>query len=811
MKKILCVFLALLMAFGGLSLTAFALEESGEVSGEVSAEPTVSDVESSDDPAESVEPPIETSELPDESSTLPDDSSGEESTQPGESSDPVETCSITFFLKLGAAGVGDNGFVSIGYGGSVYSNLSPDTSYVVQVPLGEDAVFTVTAAEGFRVSNVSVGTIDTYTVAPETFNITISSVSRNADVRIDLEAADAIPFNVTWGEGGSVQYENKNYFLGNTVSLNIVPNSGYGIKSVTVNGVALESIPYVEGAVDVTIQGETTVAVEFSQLCEVVVQNDLGGSFTVSGFAEGETQLRVPMGRSIYISVTADEGKHVEKIELLESGVTINNQTFHTLEVVQNEIIRISYADGTPAEDTFRITTEVVGGEGGEVFANPTTVSKNGRVDVNFVPADGFKIDYVTVNNDEWTVMGESIIIRNVTENKHIRVKFVAVEDPESSESESSAEDSVTESESEPETSEDVNTGSYSAEELKAMLSSDAAGVAYIELSGATVIEKSGLEYLNTVLATQTLRIGVQNKYWWVVPSSSSFSLAADIDFGVIFDGAYTDRVKEYFKTRAEANGFSNLPPILLVERNDASALPQGTRIAVNAVALTAKDETPFAVGNKAEWLKYTPLSSEGALSFADDKLSVVSDDGWLEALMPSENKYGVFLGYIGSSSWVSINYNDSQCSFDAFGIVTQGENGMSVSKISQKSGTLFRITVYSRAGYCIQNITSDYANMVILDENGKDITNDNYAGIHGDVVIQIEGISADGSITISMAETATQTPATKPDSGVSIEIIIVIVIIAIVMIGGGVFFVIKWRQSDDDDEYEDFEDDEEE
>ncbi|MBQ3195072.1 MAG: membrane lipoprotein lipid attachment site-containing protein [Clostridia bacterium] len=814
MKKILSALLALFMLASCFSFSAVAVEDSSteeSAAPEISAEPVeseeISPVESEEISVEapsreesqdvSVEAPVEESS----------DVVSEETSSETESEEPVETREIVFSI------IGE-GRISIRCGDRVFSKLNADKGCTIEVPVGEDAVFSIIPTEGVAVLDITVISADDYAAEPAAATVTINNVSRNAFVDIELTAAEFVPVSVTVLEGedgqthGSYNAPSDKCVAGGSFNLSLLPAAGYGVKSVTVNGTALAAIPFEAGTVSIAIEEETEIEVEYSLLYEIIVSCGEGGSFTVAGaeLAEDEYVVKVPEGRAFSVSIVPDEGKVVKAITL-SNGTTVRNRTEYSFTVSGNERVTISFDD---AEAVYYVSTQVIDGVGGEIFPDTTQqVYEGNSIEISFVPEDGYVIDYVTVNGVKWDVTGEMVPITNIRENKHVRVKFKLADESseEISEEESSEENAET-----PESTEKPgeNTDGYDADGLMAITTTNANGEVWVSLAGGTVVKPSGIIYLNKLLDTQTVRLGVDGEYEWFIPVGEKIAEGKAIDFGVVFNGEYTEKVKQYFETKAGDRGFEHLPPILVVERNDNSQLPAAALLKVNAVKLTQDDASAFAVGNKAEWIKHTPLSNE-YVSYINNQLLVVDENGYLAG--PMNGQYGVFLGYISSTSTVKVVFNSAFCSLNTYSNKSKDENGNDVIELLQKSGEEFSITVRPKNGYCFKSISSNYSNMTLYDEKGNDITAV-HAGFNAQVIIRVSGVSADGVITLEAVEEASEPAQRDTSNNFDWGIFAFIIVIVIVMIGGGIFFVIKWRQGEDDeddDEYEDYEDEEDE
>ena len=75
-------------------------------------------------------------------------------------------------------------------------------------------------------------------------------------------------------------------------------------------------------------------------------------------------------------------------------------------------------------EDKFTITASVNDNVGGTVSVDPTEVIAGGSATVTFTPAEGYKVDTVTVNDTATEVTGNSLTLSDITENKEVIVTY---------------------------------------------------------------------------------------------------------------------------------------------------------------------------------------------------------------------------------------------------------------------------------------------------------------------------------------------------------------------------------------------------
>ena len=819
MKKILCVLLALLMLAGTASVSAFAVEESAAEesveapSNEESEAPIV--VESSEDVSESTPAESESEEVsvdtPSEDVSADTPSEDESEDASSEESAELETRVVNVNLR-------GEGMISIRYNGEMYSKIKAGKSAAIEVPLGEDAVFYILPSEEYIVSDIAVSTRDEFATDIAAGTFTISAVSIGASVEITLTEAEIVPVSVTVlndedGKPNGSYSGRANAAVGTMYNLELLPADGYGVKSVTVNGTALTSFPLASGTVSILIEGEDNeITVEYSPLFEITLICGSGGTATIGGVAlESGDYVMAPSGRSITISVTPEDGNTVKTIKFRNKGNTVANRAEYSFTVEGNEAIEVSFGE---EDATYTVRTYVVGETGGFIFPDkPQTVHEGNSIDISFVPDEGYVIDYVRVNGITWQVTGETVTITNIKEDKVVRVKFKAVDESSSEESEdedpevnTSTEDDPPENESKPDVS---NKDYYDGDSIKNAVSENGAAKEIL-LKNVTVVNPSGLAYINELLTASDVCIGIKDEYFWVIPKGEKFAITGNI--GIIFNGDYSVEAKEAFETQAEKAGFAHLS-ILHLQRRSLVQLPKGSYLKVNVVKLTEDDDTPLTVGKRVEWIGHDPSAKENKDKFSsliNDRLITVDGAGWVSAAMDVE--CALFLGYIDEYSAVKLVFDAKTVAFNSYGDkLSRDADGKDVVEFLQKSETEFVIKIRTKNGYCFNSISAPgYHNMKLFDKEGKELTG-SLAGLKGEITVRIVGLSADGVVTVETVKEAAKDDEKDSGNGVDITIIVLIVVIAGVAIGGGVLFVIKWRQNeDDDDDYEDYDDDEE-
>ena len=224
-----------------------------------------------------------------------------------------------------------------------FAEIPPD-SYVVTVNCGEhgtvtpgtadyesgtEVTFTVTPDSGYRVKSVTLdGKAVTLTNGKYTFKVTA-----NCTFEAEFEAIPADRYTVTvkCGEHGTVTPGTADYESGTEVTLTVTPDSGYRVKSVTLDG---KAVPLTNGKYTFKVTANCTFEAEFVK--KGGFSGGTGGSGGSSGGSAGGSSTRsLPAINGIeksWQSIVSDISR------LPEGGsavIALNGETVVPVEVVR--------------------------------------------------------------------------------------------------------------------------------------------------------------------------------------------------------------------------------------------------------------------------------------------------------------------------------------------------------------------------------------------------------------------------------------------------------------------------------------------
>lgn len=630
-----------------------------------------------------------------------------------------------------------------------------------------------------------------------------SSEEPSSEEPSDDEPSSDVPLveaavTVTLVGDGDIKYEEKTYYVGDTLVLNISPEQNMGVKSITVNGEELDGFSVGGGAVSVLIEGDTEVVVEFADAVRVIVAWGEGAQSVTANGGEipNNSGFWVIKGSDLILRIRANANQTIDKVINNKEDVTskVKGGVYTVKEIESGCVIDISFRESGNTDVKVYTITVAVEGKGKVDPDGNVQVEHGGSLSLTITPAEGYVVQSVSDRGRTYKVSGNSYTVKNVYEDGTVTVIFA----PENGEDPSSADNSST-------SGGDIGRDYITRSDIEALAQGQDIR---IDISAKTKIGKDALGYINELVKSgKSVAIGVSGKYWWMLPVDASFataSLADDgINFGVLIDsGNASAEMKALIAEKADAESYGNVENVT-IERLSATALPEGTRLKVYM-------GEKFSPGQRLDWLKYSTTNKKfSQMCDADGALVKVDNSGYATVEMPFPEKYGMLVNYIAAHSTVTLIWNQTECSVSVIGDISVSEDGQSTNAIAWKSGGDVYITVNIKDGFAVKEIsTADYSNMQLFN-NGNDVTATGAKDVTDSVTIKIAGISKDGQISITTEKA--QKAAVKASATVPWDVLILIGVIVIAVIAGGYIFIVKWRQSDDDDDDDYYDDDEDE
>ncbi len=344
----------------------------------------------------------------------------------------------TYSLTIKSTG---NGYAT--YNGTVVRGKSSSFTIVE----GTDALITFSPDTGYRIKLVKLNNTDV------TSNITnnqytISNISNNIALEVEFEAIPPTTYTLTIKatgngnaiyDGTSIRGKSIRFTIieGSYATVTIIPDAGYMIKSVKLNGTDVTS-----GVVDnkytiSNITENTTLEVVFERITYTFTIASTGnGTATYNGtVVRGKSSsFTIEEGTKVVVTFAPDGDYRLKSVMLNGKDVTANIINLQytitsinantTLEVVFEQIP--NYTISIVSEGNGKVTY------GSSIIRNQSkefTIREGNSISISFTPDNGYRLASVRVNGDDviGQVVNNQLIIENVSVNMAIEVVFETI------------------------------------------------------------------------------------------------------------------------------------------------------------------------------------------------------------------------------------------------------------------------------------------------------------------------------------------------------------------------------------------------
>ena len=251
--------------------------------------------------------------------------------------------------------------------------------------------------------------------APEMHTISVNIARGNAIVKLNGEVQNSITVEA-----------------GQAVAIEITPEAGAFIHSLTVGGEAKEIERGTAYSDTITVSGEIAIEVDVRKVCTVTVTDvPEGGTVTIGG--NEATSVTVDEGSVIDLVIQASEGYQIDSVLIGNEHQTIANRNSFEASPVITE-------DTTITVTFMKVYTVTVShNSNGTVVTNPETVGgsvivENGEnVTITADPDDHYRVLEVMINDEEDTsVTGQNYangevytkVLEQITADYNVRVTF---------------------------------------------------------------------------------------------------------------------------------------------------------------------------------------------------------------------------------------------------------------------------------------------------------------------------------------------------------------------------------------------------
>lgn len=198
----------------------------------------------------------------------------------------------------------------------------------------------------------------------------------------------------------------------------IVPDAGYEVASVTVNGspVTLNENSMYNFA---DVQADAVLSATFKEkgvvtLYTVTAQAGANGSVDPAS-------VTVEAGQSAVFTITPDAGYKVKSVTLDGTAVTAPGNVVHVASVSKNSVLTVDF-DLIVVGQTYTVTAQ--GGPNGSVTPSSVVVDEGADAVFTITPDAGYLVDSVTLDGTPVSVTGNTYRVTGVIKNMALAVTF---------------------------------------------------------------------------------------------------------------------------------------------------------------------------------------------------------------------------------------------------------------------------------------------------------------------------------------------------------------------------------------------------
>ena len=319
--------------------------------------------------------------------------------------DGNKVVSVTFeeieYTETVTVSVGDNGTVS------------PSGSVVVE--RGEDLELTITPDDGYRIASVILDGTDVTSEVKDSVFI-LSNVVSGHSVSVSFERI-VYAVEISCGVGGSVSPSGDvPVAYGDDLTISIVPDEGYRISKVTMDGEDVTSSVTGQELVLREVKSNHDVTVAFEKITYTVAVSSGG-----YGSVDPDGDVLVEYGDSLTVKIAPDTGYVLKSVILDGIDVTssVSGLVFVLNDVVSDHSVRVEF-------EVITYTVTVTAGENGSADPTTSVVEYGKSLKIVFIPEPGYRTSYLTINGGDRIVPDDrtNYVIDDIIEDKAVEVFF---------------------------------------------------------------------------------------------------------------------------------------------------------------------------------------------------------------------------------------------------------------------------------------------------------------------------------------------------------------------------------------------------
>lgn len=284
-----------------------------------------------------------------------------------------------------------------------------------EVAAGGSVTLTVSPNDGYIVSSVLVNYSE---VELSDGKLVLSDIDGNKVISVTFEEIEYIEtVTVSVGDNGTVSPSGDvPVAYGDDLTISIVPDEGYRISKVTMDGEDVTSSVTGQELVLREVKSNHDVTVAFEKITYTVAVSSGG-----HGSVDPDGDVLVEYGDSLTVKIAPDTGYVLKSVILDGIDVTssVSGLVFVLNDVVSDHSVRVEF-------EVITYTVTVTAGENGS--ANPTTsvVEYGKSLKIVFIPEPGYRTSYLTINGGDRIVPDDrtNYVIDDIIEDKAVEVFF---------------------------------------------------------------------------------------------------------------------------------------------------------------------------------------------------------------------------------------------------------------------------------------------------------------------------------------------------------------------------------------------------
>lgn len=284
-----------------------------------------------------------------------------------------------------------------------------------EVAAGGSVTLTVSPNDGYMVSSVLVNYSE---VELSDGKLVLSDIDGNKVVSVTFEEIEYTEtVTVSVGDNGTVSPSGDvPVAYGDDLTISIVPDEGYRISKVTMDGEDVTSSVTGQELVLREVKSNHDVTVAFEKITYTVAVSSGG-----HGSVDPDGDVLVEYGDSLTVKIAPDTGYVLKSVILDGIDVTssVSGLVFVLNDVVSDHSVRVEF-------EVITYTVTVTAGENGSADPTTSVVEYGKSLKIVFIPEPGYRTSYLTINGGDRIVPDDrtNYVIDDIIEDKAVEVFF---------------------------------------------------------------------------------------------------------------------------------------------------------------------------------------------------------------------------------------------------------------------------------------------------------------------------------------------------------------------------------------------------